>query len=112
MGNCNEDSDAVQNAKSLPPKVLLGLINEVQVLLEEFSPLTLPKISDMPKHIRSLSPKHVNSHGGKELWIYLHTCTPDSKVILYVDAGEGKITVSWGDWGSKKSGSDVLWPKT
>ncbi len=112
IGNCNEDSPAVIKAKNLSITELKGLLKEVDILLTKFTSLTLPQINELPDGIKSLSPQHVTSHGGKRLWIYLNACTPDSKVILHVDAERNDVTVQWGDWGSPKSGSLKLWPKT
>ena len=112
IGNCNEDSPAVVKAKSLSISELKGLLKEVDILLTKFTPLTLPQLNELPNRIRSLSPQHVTSHGGKRLSIYLNTCAPDSKVILHVDAERKDVKVQWGDWGSPKSGSLKLWPKT
>jgi hypothetical protein len=112
VGECNEDSKYVVAANALSPEDLNKLLKDVNDLFLS-SPLKYSfDIQDAPESIKALSPVSLSSHGGKELWVYLHTCGLDSKVILFIDAGKNEVSLQWGDPMSPNSGSKVLWPKT
>jgi len=112
VGECNGDSKYVVAADDLTPEEFVELLKDTnKIFLNE--PLKYSfDLEDMPDSIKALSPVSLSSHGGKTIWVYLHTCGLDSKVILFIDAEKNEVSLQWGDPMSPNSGSKVLWPKT
>ncbi|WP_111976842.1 hypothetical protein [Algibacillus agarilyticus] len=112
VGNCNSDSEYVIKAKKLKPTELKILIEDVGKYFSSKKDISYIEIDSLPNSVKNLKPVHASTHGGKELWVYLHTCGLDSKIIMLIDAKKQVVSIQWGDPVSPKSGSAQLWPKT
>jgi len=85
LGDCSEDSIHISNAKKLDELQLNKLLQDGKMLLYRDEFRHSFNIEDMPESIKALSPIHITSHGFGKIWLYLETCSLDTKIILFID---------------------------